>query len=203
MQTSRKHDKVQRPEIATKKSKSNSMPTAQKQEKMQVPVSATNPTSSSNPQSLQSPTVPTPSPVQGPPVKPAVVRANPGKQPKPKAKDPNKRQMSMEEKHRLSVGLQSLPQEKMPQLVQIMKKRNSHWPQEEDEIELDIEAIDLETLWELDRFVTNWKKMVSKNKRQALIGNNNSAAATASGEDNAVKTSQIALKKFILYMRSC
>ncbi|CAL5430987.1 unnamed protein product [Camellia sinensis] len=50
--------------------------------------------------------------------------------PKPKAKDPNKRQMSMEEKHRLSVGLQSLPQEKMPQLVQIMKKRNSHWPQQ-------------------------------------------------------------------------
>lgn len=190
MQTSRKHDKVQRPEIASKKSKSNSMPTAQKQEKMQVPVSATNPTSSSNPQSLQSPTVPTPSPVQAPPVKPAVVRANPGKQPKPKAKDPNKRQMSMEEKHRLSVGLQSLPQEKMPQLVQIMKKRNSHWPQEEDEIELDIEAIDLETLWELDRFVTNWKKMVSKNKRQALIGNNNSAAATASGEDNALSVSE-------------
>ncbi|THG00172.1 hypothetical protein TEA_003365 [Camellia sinensis var. sinensis] len=79
------------------------------------------PTSSSNPQSLQSPTVPTPSPVQGPPVKPAVVRANPGKQPKPKAKDPNKRQMSMEEKHRLSVGLLSLPQEKMPQLV-------ANWP---------------------------------------------------------------------------
>ena len=40
-----------------------------------------------------------------------------------------------------------------------------------DEIELDIEALDTETLWELDRFVTNWKKLVSKTKRQALLVN--------------------------------
>ncbi|KAM0036417.1 putative chromatin remodeler Bromodomain family [Helianthus debilis subsp. tardiflorus] len=40
-----------------------------------------------------------------------------------------------------------------------------------DEIELDIEALDTEMLWELDRFVTNWKKLVSKTKRQALLVN--------------------------------
>ncbi|KAJ0666823.1 putative chromatin remodeler Bromodomain family [Helianthus annuus] len=40
-----------------------------------------------------------------------------------------------------------------------------------DEIELDIEALDTKTLWELDRFVTNWKKLVSKTKRQALLVN--------------------------------
>ncbi|KAK6135459.1 hypothetical protein DH2020_030784 [Rehmannia glutinosa] len=58
-----------------------------------------------------------------------------------------------------SVPSPSLPQEKMPQLVQIIRKRNEHLAQDGDEIELDIEALDTETLWELDRFVTNWKKM--------------------------------------------
>lgn len=97
------------------------------------------------------------------------------KQPKPKAKDPNKREMSMDEKQKLGMGLQNLPQEKMPQLVQIIRKRNDHLAQDGDEIELDIEALDTETLWELDRFVTNWKKMASKTKRQALMTNNDLA----------------------------
>ncbi|XP_039018433.1 transcription factor GTE7-like isoform X2 [Hibiscus syriacus] len=106
-----------------------------------------------------------PSPVRPPPVKPL-------KQPKPKAKDPNKREMSMEEKQKLGLGLQNLPQEKMDNVVQIIRKRNGHLTQDGDEIELDIEAMDTETLWELDRFVTNYKKMVSKIKRQALMANN-------------------------------
>ncbi|KAA3488598.1 Transcription factor GTE7-like protein [Gossypium australe] len=106
-----------------------------------------------------------PSPVRPPPVKSL-------KQPKPKAKDPNKREMSMEEKQKLGIGLQSLPQEKMDNVVQIIRKRNGHLRQDGDEIELDIEAMDTETLWELDRFVTNYKKMVSKIKRQALMANN-------------------------------
>lgn len=114
----------------------------------------------------------TPSPVR---VAPA---AKPLKQPKPKAKDPNKREMSMEEKHKLGLGLQSLPQEKMEHVVHILRKRNGNLRQDEDEIELDIEALDTETLWELDRFVTNYKKMVSKIKRQALMVNNNNVANT-------------------------
>ncbi|KAL7157035.1 hypothetical protein ABFS83_02G050500 [Erythranthe nasuta] len=101
------------------------------------------------------------------------------KQPKPRAKDPNKRDMNMEEKQKLGLGLQSLPQEKMPQLVGIIKKRNEHLAQDGDEIELDIEALDTETLWELDRFVTNWKKMVSKTKRQALMTNINPGSGVA------------------------
>lgn len=98
-----------------------------------------------------------------------------GKLPKPKAKDPNKREMSMEEKHKLGAGLQSLPLEKMSQVIQIIRKRNGHLTQDGDEIELDIEAVDTETLWELDRFVTNYKKMISKLRRQALMDmqNNN------------------------------
>ncbi|MFS7914616.1 putative NET domain-containing protein [Helianthus anomalus] len=58
-----------------------------------------------------------------------------------------------------------MPPEKMPQLLQIIRKRNDQLAQEGDGIELDIKALDTETLWELDWFVTNWKKHVSKMKR--------------------------------------
>ncbi|CAN1167430.1 Transcription factor GTE2 [Linum perenne] len=127
-----------------------------------------------NPQSTSQLPVRTPSPRRAPQVKHV-------KLPKPKAKDPNKRDMSLEEKHKLGVGLQSMPPEKMEQVVQIIRKRNGHLRQDGDEIELDIEAVDTETLWELDRFVTNYKKMVSKLRRQALILPNNGAPATSEG----------------------
>ncbi|CAI0425333.1 unnamed protein product [Linum tenue] len=127
-----------------------------------------------NPQSTSQLPVRTPSPRRVPPVKPV-------KLPKPKAKDPNKRAMNLEEKHKLGVGLQNLPQEKMEQVVQIIKRRNGNLRQDGDEIELDIEAVDTETLWELDRFVTNYKKMASKQRRQALMGVNIGAPATSEG----------------------
>ena len=159
--------------------KSNVMEIVKKSERMQVPAAAAPiVTTSTPPPMVQSP-VPTPSPRRVSPVKP-LMRT---KLPKPKAKDPNKREMSLEEKHKLGVGLQSLPDEKMTQVVQIIKKRNENLTEDGDEIELDIEAVDTETLWELDRFVTNWKKMVSKIKRQALMGN---SAGTADGSDTAV-----------------
>ncbi|KAK9286322.1 hypothetical protein L1049_014712 [Liquidambar formosana] len=159
-----------------------------KPERVQVPASASNPPP--NPPSVQSP-VPTPSPKRVSPVKP-VMRT---KQPKPKAKDPNKREMSIEEKQRLGLGLQSLPEEKMTQVVQIIRKRNGNLTEDGDEIELDIEAVDTETLWELDRFVTNWKKMVSKIKRQALMGSNTSTndggdMVHGSAEPNAVASAK-------------
>ncbi|GKV26595.1 hypothetical protein SLEP1_g35865 [Rubroshorea leprosula] len=131
-----------------------------------------------NQNALPPPQVQVPAPVQSPVKAPPVKSV---KKPKPKAKDPNKREMSLEEKHKLGLGLQSLPQEKMENVVQIIRKRNGHLRQEGDEIELDIEAVDTETLWELDRFVTNYKKMVSKIKRQALMGNNVAANATERG----------------------
>lgn len=99
------------------------------------------------------------------PVKSAPAAARPvPKQPKPKARDPNKRPMTYEEKQRLSEGLQSLPDEKMTQLVGIVRKRNLDTTQHGDEIELDIDSMDNETLWELDRFVNNCKK--AKNRRK-------------------------------------
>lgn len=142
--------------------------------------------SNSDPRSMQSPVL-TPSPVRAQPVKPTGSKAAPTlKQPKPKARDPNKRAMTMEEKQKLGVGLQNLPEEKMPQLVQIIRKRNERLAQEGDEIELDIEALDTETLWELDRFVTNWKKLASKTKRQALMENFSTAPMVATDTDEAL-----------------
>ncbi|KAI9086725.1 hypothetical protein K1719_031319 [Acacia pycnantha] len=88
---------------------------------------------------------------------------------KPKAKDLYKRDMTYEEKQKLSTNLQSLPPEKLDAIVQIIKKRNSALSQHDDEIEVDIDSVDAETLWELDRFVTNYKKSLSKNKRKAEL----------------------------------
>ncbi|PSS16372.1 Transcription factor like [Actinidia chinensis var. chinensis] len=88
---------------------------------------------------------------------------------KPKANDPQKRDMTYEEKQRLSTNLQSLPSEKLDNIVQIIKKRNSTVSQQDNEIEVDIDSVDAETLWELDRFVTNYKKSLSKNKRKAEL----------------------------------
>lgn len=96
---------------------------------------------------------------------------------KPKAKDPNKRDMTFEEKQRLSHNLQNLPSEKLDIIVQIIKKRNFSLSQHDDEIEVDIDSVDTETLWELDRFVTNYKKTLSKNKRKAELANQARAEA--------------------------
>ncbi|GLU18091.1 hypothetical protein SLE2022_344100 [Rubroshorea leprosula] len=88
---------------------------------------------------------------------------------KPKAKDPDKRDMTLEEKQRLSISLQNLPSNKLESIVQIIKKRNPALFKQEDEIEVDIDNFDTETLWELDRFVTNYKKNLSKQKRKTEL----------------------------------
>ncbi|CAL0328929.1 unnamed protein product [Lupinus luteus] len=103
---------------------------------------------------------------------------------KPKAKDPHKRDMTFDEKQKLSTNLQSLPPDKLDAIVQIIKKRNSALHQHDDEIEVDIDSVDAETLWELDRFVTNYKKSLSKNKRKAEL-----AQARANAVQNALRKS--------------
>ncbi|XP_057528519.1 transcription factor GTE4-like [Amaranthus tricolor] len=101
---------------------------------------------------------------------------------KPKAKDPHKRNMTSEEKQKLGTNLQNLPAEKVDTLIQIVKKRNSYVSQKDNEIELDFETLDVETLWDLDRFVTNYKKTLSKHKRKAEIAQARAAAAQAAQE---------------------
>ncbi|KAG5630751.1 hypothetical protein H5410_002468 [Solanum commersonii] len=51
----------------------------------------------------------------------------------------------------------------------IIKKRNSTFYQHDDEIEVDIDSVDAESFWELERFVTNYKKNLSKQKRKAKL----------------------------------
>ncbi|CAJ2668739.1 unnamed protein product [Trifolium pratense] len=104
---------------------------------------------------------------------------------KPKAKDPNKRDMTFDEKQKLSTNLQGLPPEKLDAIVQIIKRRNLELNQHDDEIEVDIDSVDAETLWELDRFVTNYKKSLSKNKRRAEL-----ARARAEAMQNSIQRSQ-------------
>ncbi|KAM0855872.1 hypothetical protein ACQ4PT_049491 [Festuca glaucescens] len=92
------------------------------------------------------------------------------KMPKPKAREPNKREMSLEEKNMLKVGLESLPEEKMHNVMQIVQKRNASNPELlGDAIELDIDEMDIETQWELDRFVTNFNKALNKSRRAAVM----------------------------------
>ncbi|BBG99403.1 global transcription factor group E4 [Prunus dulcis] len=102
---------------------------------------------------------------------------------KPKAKDPHKRDMTYEEKQKLST---SLPSEKLDSIVQIIKRRNSDLFQHDDEIEVDIDSVDVETLWELDRFVTNYKKSLSKHKRKAEMA----MQARAETEQNVQQQTQ-------------
>ncbi|RWR86493.1 transcription factor GTE4 [Cinnamomum micranthum f. kanehirae] len=96
---------------------------------------------------------------------------------KPKAKDPNKRDMTYDEKQKLSANLMNLPPEKLDNIVHIIRKRNPTIYHHDDEIEVDIESFDAETLWELDRLVTNYKKSLSKNKKKAELANQTRLAA--------------------------
>ncbi|KAL8158507.1 hypothetical protein V2J09_000044 [Rumex salicifolius] len=89
--------------------------------------------------------------------------------PKPKAKDLHKRDMTLKEKQKLSESLQNLPPEKLEGVVRIIKKRNPSLCQNDDEIEVDIDTVDIETLWELDRFVIYYKKDLSKMRRSAKL----------------------------------
>ncbi|XP_010522145.1 PREDICTED: transcription factor GTE4-like isoform X3 [Tarenaya hassleriana] len=100
---------------------------------------------------------------------------------KPKANEPNKRDMTFEEKQKLSANLQNLPTDKLDAIVQIVKKRNTAVKLRDEEIEVDIDSVDPETLWELDRFVTNYKKSLSKKKRKAELA----VQARAEAERNA------------------
>ena len=86
---------------------------------------------------------------------------------KPRAKDPNKRDMTVDEKRKLSDNLQNLPPDKLDAVMQIIKNKNLSVRQHDDEIEVEIDSMDAETLWELDRFVANYKKNLSKQKRKA------------------------------------
>ncbi|XP_066349435.1 transcription factor GTE2-like [Miscanthus floridulus] len=117
------------------------------------------------PVAAELPPPPAAEPVEGK----AKPRAGNARMRKPKAREPNKREMSLDEKNMLRIGLESLPEEKMHNVLQIVRKRNNNPEMLGDEIELDIDEMDVETQWELDRFVTNFNKTLKKSQRAAMM----------------------------------
>uniref|UniRef100_A0A0D9X579 Bromo domain-containing protein n=1 Tax=Leersia perrieri TaxID=77586 RepID=A0A0D9X579_9ORYZ len=135
-----------------------------------------------------------PPPLLQPPAVPMPVQAPPrignsgGRRPKPKARDPNKREMSDDEKHKLRVEIGNLPEEKMGNVLQIVQKRNTDPALMGEEVELDFDEMDVETLWELDRFVVNWKKALNKSQRTvAMNGDAADSTAIVPIEDDVVQ----------------
>uniref|UniRef100_A0ACD6AJJ2 Uncharacterized protein n=1 Tax=Avena sativa TaxID=4498 RepID=A0ACD6AJJ2_AVESA len=109
-----------------------------------------------------------------------------GKRPKPKAREPNKREMSEEEMHKLRVEIESLPEEKMVNVLQIVQKRSTDPALRGDVVELDFDEMDVETLWELDRFVVNCKKVLKKSRPTAEMNGDAVMAPVIPVEDGMV-----------------
>lgn len=86
---------------------------------------------------------------------------------KPKTKSVTlaKRPMTFQEKQSLSRNLESLPVDKLEQIVQIIRSKEPSFTQTDDEIEVDIDSFNAETLWELHRFVAECNKAKGKSKK--------------------------------------
>jgi hypothetical protein len=73
--------------------------------------------------------------------------------------------MTIEEKMKLKEDLEILPVEKLTKALEILSNYNSNV--NGNEFEFEIDDLDIETLWELDWLVTNWKK--SRNKKPRIV----------------------------------
>ena len=82
--------------------------------------------------------------------------------------DPNA-EMTFEEKRKLSVNLGILPAEKLGRVVQIINEGPSKIDNSEEEIELDIDKLDNQTLWRLNKYVTSCLKGAKKASHQDKI----------------------------------
>ncbi|KAK2656672.1 hypothetical protein Ddye_009724 [Dipteronia dyeriana] len=92
-----------------------------------------------------------------------------------------KRVMSTEEKKTLGRSLVELPQEKMVELLDMLNKRNISLAQDGGEFVLDIEALDGDTLLELDGFISDYKKTVVN---MMMIETSVAAIEKLSGEED-------------------
>ena len=61
--------------------------------------------------------------------------------------------MSMEEKRDLSIALSDMGADMLTGIVDIIKERHADLMSNDEELELDIDALDDVTLWELKRYV--------------------------------------------------
>ncbi|XP_013695448.1 transcription factor GTE3, chloroplastic [Brassica napus] len=102
------------------------------------------------------------------PVEPLALTVSPEKCEEEEAS--GNRDLTFEEKRRLSEDLQDLPFDKLEEVVEIIKKTKPELAQQDDEIELDIDSLDLQTLWELYRFVIGYKESLSNKKEEQRLG---------------------------------
>ena len=93
-----------------------------------------------------------------------VVAAAPKPAPRPTPKPvPALQAMSFEQKRKLSVSLGMMPADKLARVVEIINSGPSQLATgDDDEIELDIDALDNVTLWKLDDYVNACKKKKPK-----------------------------------------
>ena len=95
-----------------------------------------------------------------------------------------KREMTFEDKRILSEQLSDLPQDKLAKVVEIIAKTQDIG--DDNEIELDIDQLDLDTLWELHKFVNSHKKQQEKTQAVTAATNDPTAIATTPGGDAAM-----------------
>ena len=83
----------------------------------------------------------------------------------PRPTHPGERDMSFEEKRRLSTALGSLPADKLGKALDIVASAHP-LPPGADEIELDIDALGRETLWKLDAYCLSVMPVSEKRKEK-------------------------------------
>lgn len=93
-----------------------------------------------------------------------------GKLPKPQPRDAEKRPMTLDEKKKLSLNLGKLPGDKLGRVVEIVQEHDPALRAAESEIELDIDSLGNEALWQLERYVANCMKSKNKERRRAEQG---------------------------------
>jgi bromodomain-containing factor 1 len=78
------------------------------------------------------------------------------------------RPMTFEEKRALSTALEQLPADKLGRVVEIIQESNAlGGDDDKEELELDIDLLDPETLWKLQRYTSGSLKPLKKARKQA------------------------------------
>lgn len=110
---------------------------------------------------------------------------------------PCKRPMSIEEKQMLSRDLESLPGDMPEQIIDFLRKHSSGLSQNEYEIEVDIDAFDNETLFELRKIVSDCLNEGNQNavKNQPKVEPREAEAEPANGSRPGSSSSPLYTQK--------
>jgi hypothetical protein len=107
------------------------------------------------------------------------------KPPKPHPSDPHKRDMRPEEIEKLKADLELLPEDKVERVAQLLESRQKPVTmlEESEEVVIELANLDNDTLWELDRFIRNYKKSRGKKTNLMSMMQSSLAAATKASVD--------------------